>query len=144
MFGLFKGRKKYQFLSPISKERRSILDEDIFLDEEDRQTQNNHKMVNYIRKPFARQSSMVLILTLVALGLTYACLHSNMQSMGNPGLYVTAMAISSMLFSFAGLIYGVLCFMEKEVRKIIAIFGFALCAINFVTWLMVIIIGLRG
>lgn len=144
MFGLFKGRKKYRFLRPISKERRFILDEDIFLDEEEQQKQNNAKMVNYIRKPFAKQSAMSMILTLVSLFLTWLCLRINMQTLGNPGLNVSAMALSSMLFSLVGVIYGILCLIEKEVRKIFGIFGFSLCAINLITWLMVIIMGLRA
>ncbi len=143
MFDFWKGKRKYRFLSPISKERRSILDEDIFLDEEDREKQSNEKMVNYIRKPYAKQSMMTMILSMVSIVLTWFCLRINMQTLGNPGLNVSAMAFSSMLFSLAGLIYGVFCMMEKEVRKFFGILGFSLCAINFVTWLMIIIMGLR-
>lgn len=141
--GIFKEKKKYRFLSPVAKERRSILDEGIFLEENETKEKLDRKKRNYIRKPFAKQSAMVVILTVAVMAFNAICLNLSVRTVGNSGLTVSALVLCSMLVSLVGVVYGVLCLLEKGVRKSIGLIGLLLCAANLVMWVMVTVLGSR-
>ena len=141
MFDKLRKNKKYKFLKPVRNKGQSILEEERFSYPEDRKQEINPALVNYVRKPLSRRSLMSVFLSLIASIFTICAYRLVVDLKGAPDLSLSALAISSILFAVAGFWYGILSFLEKETRMILAYIGLALGGCNFLLWFLVIAVG---
>ena len=145
MFENFRKNKRYNILRPVSKESKSILDEARFSIDEDENIENDSKMVkNYLRKPYAKDSMLGLILGIVATLFTFVDYRMVVYLKGSPDIILSSLGLCSILCALVGLAYAGKSFFEKEVRYLFSYMGLAVCGINFVLWIMIIILGYRG
>ena len=141
MFDKLRKNKKYKFLKPVRNKGQSILEEERFSYPEDRKQEINPALVNYVRKPLSRRSLMSVFLSLIASIVTICAYRLVVDLKGAPDLSLSALAISSILFAVAGFWYGILSFLEKETRMILAYIGLALGGCNFLLWFLIIVVG---
>ncbi len=101
-----------------------------------------NQKISYIKKPFARRSFVSLGTTLVALFCCVMSLWLSIRMQGNGGLNTAAWGLSSLLFSCAGLGYGVTSFMEKECNYVLARVGAGISGVLALFWICMVIVGL--
>lgn len=137
-------RKKKMGL-PFRKEE-SILDSDRFLSAEDklRYMNNRDDMVDYMRRPFAKDAKFALLLNIISGGLCYFALRKIMENQGAPSLQVCAIALSSFLFAAAGFFYSLKSFKEGIARKALSVFTTIIGGVLFLLWFMIFLLGIRG
>ena len=109
-----------------------------------RNGQEVHKKVSYIRKPFARQSKWSLGLCAAGLLLFAGAIFLAVREQGQSGMYVGPLGFSSIVFSSLGLWYSFRAFLEKEKNYILARISVSVCGLLLILWAVMIIIGIRS
>lgn len=99
--------------------------------------------VNYVRKPFAIRGFYAIGLCFIALILFGAVIGLSVKSRGNVPLNVGAMACSSLLFAFFGMVYGVRALFEKEKNYVLAKAAMGIGGFLVLLWLILFSIGIR-
>ncbi|MEY8356189.1 calcium:proton exchanger [Lachnospiraceae bacterium 54-53] len=102
------------------------------------------KKVSYIRKSFAKKSFLSLGLAIGALILGITGIVSSVMTGGQAQLNVAAVCFCSLVISLVSLVYGVLSFLEKEKKYILARIGMGISAALVILWSVLIIIGIKG
>lgn len=100
--------------------------------------------VSYVKKPFAKHSLFCIGLVGAGLLLLALSLCVSIRQEGHGGVNVAAMGFCSLLLNLVGVWYGILSFMEKEKKYILARVGVVAGLIMIVSWLVLIIIGFGG
>lgn len=100
--------------------------------------------ISYIRKPFARKSFICLPLSAAALVFGIVSLALSIRMQGNGEINVAAWGLSSMLFAAAGLIYGLLSFLEREMNYILSKIGIGISGVLLVFWIGIIVVSVVG
>lgn len=145
MFNYLRKDKSERFITPVKNKGQSILEEDRFnYPGYNAQKKEAEGMVNYLRKPLSKRSKMSFALSMIGLIFIAIAFKMNMDLEGNPDLTVCALAFSSLIFAIAGLIYGGLSFLEKNMKYLLAYLGIIVGGIQFILWIVIIIIGRRG
>ncbi len=106
-----------------------------------RETDNR---ISYIRKPFARNSYLCLLLAAAGLFLGAAGMALSVAHQGNTPPGAVSMCFSSLLFSIAALVYGRQSFQEEEKNYLLARIGIGVGGLLLILWLVMILIGFRG
>lgn len=110
----------------------------------DRHRGRERNRVSYVKKPMAARSKVSIVLTAAALLLFCASMGTAIKSQGTAPISAAGMALSSLLVSVVGGIYGIMAFWEKEKNYILAKISVFLCGTLIIVWLIMIFIGLGG
>ena len=137
--------KKKKMGLPFRREE-SILDSDRFLSAEDklRFMNNRDDMVDYMRRPFAKDAKFALLMDVISGGLCYFALIKIMENQGAPSIQVSAIALSSFLFAAAGFYYSLKSFKQGIARKSLSVFTAIIGGVLFLLWFMIFLLGIRG
>lgn len=145
MFNYLKKDKANRIITPVKNKGQSILEEDRFnYPGYNAQKKEAEGMVNYLRKPFAKKSITSIITSVMGLIFIAIAFKMNMYLRGNPNLTVSALAASSLLCAVTALVYGGLSFLEKNMKYFLAYLGIIIGGVQFILWIVIIIIGRRG
>ena len=137
--------KKKKMGLPFRREE-NILDSDRFLSADDKFKFMNNKddMVDYMRRPFAKDAKFAFLLLVISGALCYFALRRVMENQGAPSLQVCAIGLSSFLFATAGFYYSLKSFKEGIARKSLSVFTTIVGGVLFLLWFMIFLSGIRG
>lgn len=137
--------KKKKMGLPFRREE-NILDSDRFLSADDKFKFMNNKddMVDYMRRPFAKDAKFAFLLLVISGSLCYFALRRVMENQGAPSLQVCAIGLSSFLFATAGFYYSLKSFKEGIARKSLSVFTTIVGGVLFLLWFMIFLSGIRG
>ena len=111
--------KKKRIGIPFRREE-NILDSDIFLSAEDKVkfATSRKDMVDYMRRPFAKDAIFALFMDIVAVVLLVFAVRKVIENQGAPSTQVSAFALCSFLFAAAGFYYSLKSFKQGTARKL--------------------------
>ena len=137
--------KKKRIGIPFRREE-NILDSDIFLSAEDKVkfATSRKDMVDYMRRPFAKDAKFALFMDIVAVVLLVFAVRKVIENQGAPSTQVSAFALCSFLFAAAGFYYSLKSFKQGTARKSLSVVTTILGGVLFLLWLMIFILGITG
>ena len=137
--------KKKRIGIPFRREE-NILDSDIFLSAEDKIkfATSRKDMVDYMRRPFAKDAKFALFMDIVAVVLLVFAVRKVIENQGAPSTQVSAFALCSFLFAAAGFYYSLKSFKQGTARKSLSVVTTILGGVLFLLWLMIFILGITG
>lgn len=100
--------------------------------------------VSYIKKPFAKRSLYSVGLILPALVCMVLGIRSAVVTKGEIPVNMAAVCLASFIWSFAGFLYGVSSFREKEKNYLLSKIGTVVNCLMVIIWVVMMIAGLRG
>ena len=137
--------KKKRIGIPFRREE-NILDSDIFLSAEDKVkfATSRKDMVDYMRRPFAKDAKFALFMDIVAVVLLVFAVRKVIENQGAPSTQVSAFALCSFLFAAAGFYYSLKSFKQGTARKSLSVITTIIGAVLFLLWFMIFILGIAG
>ena len=137
--------KRKRIGTPFRREE-NILDSDIFLSAEDKVkfATSRSDMVDYMKRPFAKDAKFALFMDLVAVVLLGFALRKVIENQGAPSIQVSAFALCSFLFAGAGFYYSIKSFKDGLARKSLSVITTLIGGVIFLLWFMIFILGIRG
>lgn len=137
--------KKKRIGIPFRREE-NILDSDIFLSAEDKVkfATSRKDMVDYMRRPFAKDAKFALFMDIVAVVLLVFAVRKVIENQGAPSTQVSAFALCSFLFAAAGFYYSLKSFKQGTARKSLSVITAIIGGVLFLLWFMIFILGIRG
>ena len=137
--------KKKRIGIPFRREE-NILDSDIFLSAEDKAkfATSRKDMVDYMRRPFAKDAKFALFMDIVAVVLLIFAVRKVIENQGAPSTQVSAFALCSFLFAAAGFYYSLKSFKQGTARKSLSVITTIIGGVLFLLWFMIFILGIRG
>mgnify|MGYP001656942014 FL=1 len=137
--------KKKRLGIPYRREE-NILDSDIFLPAEDRAkfATSREDMVDYMRRPFARDAKFALLLDIISVVLLVIAVRRVIENQGAPSTQISAFALCSFLFAATGFCYSIKSFKQGTARKSLSVVTTILGGILFLLWFMIFILGITG
>ena len=137
--------KKKRIGIPFRREE-NILDSDRFLSAEDKVkfATSRKDMVDYMRRPFAKDAKFALFMDIVAVVLLVFAVRKVIENQGAPSTQVSAFALCSFLFAAAGFYYSMKSFKQGTARKSLSVVTTILGGVLFLLWLMIFILGITG
>ncbi len=137
--------KRKRIGTPFRREE-NILDSDRFLSAEDKVkfATSRSDMVDYMKRPFARDAKFALFMDLVAVVLLGFALRKVIENQGAPSIQVSAFALCSFLFAGAGFYYSIKSFKDGLARKSLSVITTLIGGVIFLLWFMIFILGIRG
>lgn len=137
--------KKKRIGIPFRREE-NILDSDRFLSAEDKVkfATSRKDMVDYMRRPFAKDAKFALFMDIVAVVLLVFAVRKVIENQGAPSTQVSAFALCSFLFAAAGFYYSLKSFKQGTARKSLSVITTILGGVLFLLWLMIFILGITG
>lgn len=137
--------KKKRIGIPFRREE-NILDSDRFLSAEDKVkfATSRKDMVDYMRRPFAKDAKFALFMDIVAVVLLVFAVRKVIENQGAPSTQVSAFALCSFLFAAAGFYYSLKSFKQGTARKSLSVVTTILGGVLFLLWLMIFILGITG
>ena len=137
--------KKKRIGIPFRREE-NILDSDRFLSAEDKVkfATSRKDMVDYMRRPFAKDAKFALFMDIVAVVLLILAVRKVIENQGAPSTQVSAFALCSFLFAAAGFYYSLKSFKQGTARKSLSVVTTILGGVLFLLWLMIFILGITG
>ena len=137
--------KKKRIGIPFRREE-NILDSDIFLSAEDKVkfATSRKDMVDYMRRPFAKDAKFALFMDIVAVVLLVFAVRKVIENQGAPSTQVSAFALCSFLFAAAGFYYSLKSFKQGTARKSLSVITTIIGGVLFLLWLMIFILGITG
>ena len=114
--------KRKRIGTPFRREE-NILDSDRFLSAEDKVkfATSRSDMVDYMKRPFAKDAKFALFMDLVAVVLLGFALRKVIENQGAPSIQVSAFALCSFLFAGAGFYYSIKSFKDGLARKSLSV-----------------------
>ncbi len=143
MFDYNKKTKRH-FFGGLVKQQEDILERDIFRveDEHSENLSGRYKgVVNYIRHDFARNAYPALLCALIGLVFLGICIYMMSRSGDGAGMVLAALALCSVIWALAGVIYAAISLFEKKRNYTLSLISMGLSAAQLFMWL--IIMGLR-
>ena len=130
---------------PFRREE-NILDSDIFLSAEDKVkfATSRKDMVDYMRRPFAKDAKFALFMDIVAVVLLVFAVRKVIENQGAPSTQVSAFALCSFLFAAAGFYYSLKSFKQGTARKSLSVITTIIGGVLFLLWFMIFILGIAG
>ena len=137
--------KKKRIGIPFRREE-NILDSDIFLSAEDKVkfATSRKDMVDYMRRPFAKDAKFALFMDIVAVVLLDFAVRKVIENQGAPSTQVSAFALCSFLFAAAGFYYSLKSFKQGTARKSLSVITTIIGGVLFLLWCMIFILGITG
>lgn len=137
--------KKKRIGIPFRREE-NILDSDIFLSAEDKVkfATSRKDMVDYMRRPFAKNAKFALFMDIVAVVLLVFAVRKVIENQGAPSTQVSAFALCSFLFAAAGFYYSLKSFKQGTARKSLSVITTIIGGVLFLLWCMIFILGITG
>ena len=137
--------KKKRIGIPFRREE-NILDPDIFLSAEDKVkfATSRKDMVDYMRRPFAKDAKFALFMDIVAVVLLVFAVRKVIENQGAPSTQVSAFALCSFLFAAAGFYYSLKSFKQGTARKSLSVITTIIGGVLFLLWFMIFILGIAG
>ena len=137
--------KRKRIGTPFRREE-NILDSDRFLSAEDKVkfATSRSDMVDYMKRPFAKDAKFALFMDLVAVVLLGFALRKVIENQGAPSIQVSAFALCSFLFAGAGFYYSIKSFKDGLARKSLSVITTLIGGVIFLLWFMIFILGIRG
>ena len=137
--------KKKRIGIPFRREE-NILDSDIFLSAEDKVkfATSRKDMVDYMRRPFAKDAKFALFMDIVAVVLLVFSVRKVIENQGAPSTQVSAFALCSFLFAAAGFYYSLKSFKQGTARKSLSVITTIIGGVLFLLWFMIFILGIAG
>ena len=137
--------KRKRIGTPFRREE-TILDSDRFLSAEDKVkfATSRSDMVDYMKRPFAKDAKFALFMDLVAVVLLGFALRKVIENQGAPSIQVSAFALCSFLFAGAGFYYSIKSFKDGLARKSLSVITTLIGGVIFLLWFMIFILGIRG
>ena len=137
--------KRKRIVTPFRREE-NILDSDRFLSAEDKVkfATSRSDMVDYMKRPFAKDAKFALFMDLVAVVLLGFALRKVIENQGAPSIQVSAFALCSFLFAGAGFYYSIKSFKDGLARKSLSVITTLIGGVIFLLWFMIFILGIRG
>mgnify|MGYP000526264074 FL=1 len=137
--------KKKRIGIPFRREE-NILDSDIFLSAEDKVkfATSRKDMVDYMRRPFAKDAKFALFMDIVAVVLLVFAVRKVIENQGAPSTQVSAFALCSFMFAAAGFYYSLKSFKQGTARKSLSVITTIIGGVLFLLWLMIFILGITG
>ena len=137
--------KKKRIGIPFRREE-NILDSDRFLSAEDKVkfATSRKDMVDYMRRPFAKDAKFALFMDIVAVVLLVFAVRKVIENQGAPSTQVTAFALCSFLFAAAGFYYSLKSFKQGTARKSLSVITTIIGGVLFLLWCMIFILGITG
>ncbi len=137
--------KKKRIGIPFRREE-NILDSDRFLSAEDKVkfATSRKDMVDYMRRPFAKDAKFALFMDIVAVVLLVFAVRKVIENQGAPSTQVSAFALCSFLFAAAGFYYSLKSFKQGTARKTLSVITTIIGGVLFLLWCMIFILGIRG
>lgn len=99
------------------------------------------KQYSYIKKPFAKNGWMSLVLTSIAFLLTQGLLFVSIKRGGDAGIVMAVLSVWAILLDIAGVAFGVAGMAEKEKNYTIVIICFVLEIVVLLEWVIVLRTG---
>ena len=136
--------KRKRIGTPFRREE-NILDSDRFLSAEDKVkfATSRSDMVDYMKRPFAKDAKFALFMDLVAVVLLGFALRKVIENQGAPSIQVSAFALCSFLFAGAGFYYSIKSFKDGLARKSLSVITTLIGGVIFLLWFMIFILGIR-
>ena len=137
--------KRKRIGTPFRREE-NILDSDRFLSAEDKIkfATSRKDMVDYMRRPFAKDAKFALFMDIVAVVLLVFAVRKVIENQGAPSTQVSAFALCSFLFAAAGFYYSLKSFKQGTARKSLSVITTIIGGVLFLLWCMIFILGIRG
>lgn len=137
--------KRKRIGTPFRREE-NILDSDRFLAAEDKVkfATSRSDMVDYMRRPFAKNAKFALFMDLVAVVLLVFAIRKVVENQGAPSTQVSAFALCSFLFAGAGFYYSMKSFKDGVARKSLSVITTLIGGVLFLLWFLIFILGIRG
>ncbi len=137
--------KKKRIGIPFRREE-NILDSDRFLSAEDKVkfATSRKDMVDYMRRPFAKDAKFALFMDIVAVVLLIFAVRKVIENQGAPSTQVSAFALCSFLFAAAGFYYSLKSFKQGTARKSLSVITTIIGGVLFLLWCMIFILGITG
>ena len=137
--------KKKRIGIPFRREE-NILDSDRFLSAEDKVkfATSRKDMVDYMRRPFAKDAKFALFMDIVAVVLLVFAVRKVIENQGAPSTQVSALALCSFLFAAAGFYYSLKSFKQGTARKSLSVITTIIGGVLFLLWCMIFILGITG
>ena len=137
--------KKKRIGIPFRREE-NILDSDRFLSAEDKVkfATSRKDMVDYMRRPFAKDAKFALFMDIVAVVLLIFAVRKVIENQGAPSTQVSAFALCSFLFAAAGFYYSLKSFKQGTARKSLSVITTIIGGVLFLLWCMLFILGITG
>ena len=137
--------KKKRIGIPFRREE-NILDSDRFLSAEDKVkfATSRKDMVDYMRRPFAKDAKFALFMDIVAVVLLVFAVKKVIENQGAPSTQVSAFALCSFLFAAAGFYYSLKSFKQGTARKSLSVITTIIGGVLFLLWCMIFILGITG
>jgi len=137
--------KKKRIGIPFRREE-NILDSDIFLSAEDKVkfATSRKDMVDYMRRPFAKDAKFALFMDIVAVVLLVFAVRKVIENQGAPSTQVSAFALCSFLFAAAGFYYSLKSFKQGTARKSLSVITTIIGGVLFLLWFMIFFLGIAG
>ena len=137
--------KKKRIGIPFRREE-NILDSDRFLSAEDKVkfATSRKDMVDYMRRPFAKDAKFALFMDIVAVVLLVFAVRKVIENQGAPSTQVSAFALCSFLFAAAGFYFSLKSFKQGTARKSLSVITTIIGGVLFLLWCMIFILGITG
>ena len=137
--------KKKRIGIPFRREE-NILDSDRFLSAEDKIkfATSRKDMVDYMRRPFAKDAKFALFMDIVAVVLLVFAVRKVIENQGAPSNQVSAFALCSFLFAAVGFYYSLKSFKQGTARKSLSVITTIIGGVLFLLWCMIFILGITG
>ena len=137
--------KKKRIGIPFRREE-NILDSDRCLSAEDKVkfATSRKDMVDYMRRPFAKDAKFALFMDIVAVVLLIFAVRKVIENQGAPSTQVSAFALCSFLFAAAGFYYSLKSFKQGTARKSLSVITTIIGGGLFLLWCMIFILGITG
>ena len=137
--------KKKRIGIPFRREE-NILDSDIFLSAEDKVkfATSRKDMVDYMRRPFAKDAKFALFMDIVAVVLLVFAVRKVIENQVAQSTQVSAFALCSFLFAAAGFYYSLKSFKQGTARKSLSVITTIIGGVLFLLWFMIFILGIAG
>ena len=137
--------KRKRIGTPFRREE-NILDSDRFLSAEDKVkfATSRSDMVDYMKRPFAKDAKFALFMDLVAVVVLGFALRKVIENQGAPSIQVSAFALCSFLFAGAGFYYSIKSFKDGLARKSLSVITTLIGGVIFLLWFMIFILGIKS
>lgn len=138
-------KKKYRFLKSVKGKETSILDRPEFMYPEsgkkDEAEKPEVRRVNYLRKARSEMGTTALIAAALAVTLSVLVFYLMVETLGNPPLYVSAIAASAALFALFSIVCALLSILEKHKDHRFAVIGLSMGGTVLITWIITVMVG---
>ena len=138
---------KKKIMAPVKTKGNAILEEAKFTFPEDRKKpadNMDNTLISYIKKPVAKGSIVSVFCAFIGTIFLYIAYYLNLFYKGSPDMTVSALGLSSFIFSSTALWYGIRSFKHKPARYWTSFLGIGLSGIQFFICVTIVFIGYRA